>query len=495
MSTLNLLSLREHFFQPALSVSTGTTIPKDNLDPPDALVHFMNRASFGIRDSELQMARAMGYRAFVEAQLNPNPADAAAIEANIASNLPSVGMSGEMIVTTYPATDNQDVIALAELRAATTLRQLGSPNQLFEVMVEFWTNHFAVEHNMGFMRQAKTLDDRDIRRNAMGKFKDLLNANARSPAMLYYLDNYVNTKAGVQENYGREIMELHTLGVDGGYTEDDVKAVARAFTGWTFVRNRLAFVFVAANHDTNEKVVLGQRLPANRGIEDGQQVIDILVAHPATAKFIATKLVRRFVSDTPPQKLVDTVAQVFINSGGDIKEMLRTIFFSVDFMASADLKYKRPQEFMLSALRASNATVSGTTVNRSLTTYFDAAGQVFSSWAGPDGYPDVATHWINTTAWLGRWNAVFSLLEKRFDPGISIDARALAGDATTPAMLVDNLSQRIVRRKLSVDDRDQLLVLAGAGQLADGTLPPSLIAARAQEVLSVLLCSRYFHYR
>ena len=487
---MNLLALREQ-----LALSAQTVVEARPLTPPDPLVHFMNRTSFGIREGEYRAAAAMGYAAFVESQLVPKAVNAAALEASIASALPSVKMTGTQLYAAYPPVDNKDFIALSELRTATLLRQIFSPNQLFEMMVEFWTDHFSIEHVNGFARIAKTIDDQDIRRNAMGKFKDLLNASARSPAMLFYLDNYVNVKNGAQENYARELLELHTLGVDGGYAEVDVKNVARAFTGWSFNRTQISFQFVARNHDTDAKAVMELSLPKNRGMEDAQDVLDMLAKHPSTAKFIATKLIRRFVSDAPPENLVKSVQAEFLRTEGDVTAMLRMILNSVEFVVSADLKVKRPQDYVQSVLRATDARFTGTTYVRALNGVYEGLGQVWSNWPSPDGYPDVASYWINTTAWLGRWNFVFAALEGRLDRGIVIDLNALAGTAKTANALLDRLSERLLRRKLNKEDRITLLETTSAGASVTDELRDDVLTTRTRELAAVLLSSRYFNYR
>ena len=487
---MNLLALREQ-----LALSAQTVVEARPLTPPDPLVHFMNRTSFGIREGEYRAAAAMGYAAFVESQLVPKAVNAAALEVSIASALPSVKMTGAQLYAAYPPVDNKDFIALSELRTATLLRQIFSPNQLFEMMVEFWTDHFSIEHVSGFDRIAKTIDDQDIRRNAMGKFKDLLNASARSPAMLFYLDNYVNVKNGAQENYARELLELHTLGVDGGYAEVDVKNVARAFTGWSFNRTEISFQFVARNHDTDAKAVMELSLPKNRGMEDAQDVLDMLAKHPSTAKFIATKLIRRFVSDAPPENLVKSVQAEFLRTEGDVTAMLRMILNSVEFVASADLKVKRPQDYVQSVLRATDARFTGTTYVRALNGVYEGLGQVWSNWPSPDGYPDVASYWINTTAWLGRWNFVFAALEGRLDRGIVIDLNALAGTAKTANALLDRLSERLLRRKLNKEDRITLLETTSAGASVTDELRADVLTTRTRELAAVLLSSRYFNYR
>jgi uncharacterized protein (DUF1800 family) len=466
------------------------------ITPPNALAHLMSRTSFGIRQSEIDFATRVGIDAWREAQLNPESINDAELDAAIALNMKSIAMSGPQLLAAYPLPDNKDQVVLAELRAATLLRQIFSGKQLFEVMVDFWTNHFSVDHpSQQILRVSKTLDDREIRTHALGKFRDLLHANAKGTAMLYYLDNYANVKGAPQENYARELMELHSLGVDGGYTEQDVKEVARAFTGWTYTRATLGFNFIARNHDTDAKVVLGHSLAANRGVEDGQDVLNILAAHPSTARFIATKLVRRFVSDAPPVALVDALAATFTRTDGDIRAVLRTLFTSMDFAASADLKVKRPIEYVIAALRVSEAKLSGTSYVRALNARLQQLGQVFCAWPAPNGYPDVQSYWINTTAWLSRWNYAFALSDGTLDRGISVPIEGLLGSAKTPAEIVDQLVFRILRRPLRASDRDSLIAFAADAQPIDRAIAAAQLIQRARDVLALLLSSRYFAYR
>jgi uncharacterized protein (DUF1800 family) len=238
---------------------------------------------------------------------------------------------------------------IRELQQAKLLRAVYSRRQLYEVMVDFWSNHFNVFAAKDADRWLVTAYDRDtIRPHALGRFRDLLLATAQSPAMLFYLDNWLSVaeratpkrsssdatlRRGINENYARELMELHTLGVDGGYTQRDVGEVARCFTGWTIRRTyqQPEFVFESRVHDRGKKLVLGTRIPAGGGIEDGLKIIDLLSRHPSTARFIATKLARRFVNDDPPPSLVDRVGEVFRDSDGDIKETLRAVVNAPEF--------------------------------------------------------------------------------------------------------------------------------------------------------------------
>ena len=214
-----------------------------------------------------------------------------------------------------------------ELRQATLMRQLYSKRQLYEIMVEFWSDHFNIFIEKGNGFYLKTVDDREvIRKHALGSFRDLVWASAHSPAMMIYLDNQANEKSHPNENYARELMELHTLGVDGGYTQKDVMELARCLTGWNVKEHFWLgdFVFKEDLHDTGEKNVLGLSIQPS-GIKEAEQVIEMLVTHPSTAKFISTKLARRFIADDPPQELIEKAAQTFLDTKGDIKSVLRVI--------------------------------------------------------------------------------------------------------------------------------------------------------------------------
>jgi uncharacterized protein (DUF1800 family) len=409
----------------------------------------------------------------------------------------------------------------AELNASRILRAAYSERQLQEVMVDFWSNHFNVFVGKGADRWFLTSYDRDvIRPNALGKFRDLLEATAKSPAMLFYLDNFQSVspqagagnrrraldglfggnrrnrrmnddrmerrrdrqtprggdeeaamtrapqqqqqpapqrpRRGINENYARELMELHTLGVDGGYTQKDVQEVARAFTGWTIIAPRGAagafeglreragtFQFVARLHDAGEKTVLGQKIPSGGGQEDGRRVLDILTRHPSTARFIATKLARRFVTDDPPPALVARVAAAFTRSDGDIRDTLRALFSSPEFNSAEArrAKIKTPFELAVSSLRALGAETNG---GAALHQWIARMGEGLYQYQAPTGYPDTAEHWVNTGGLLERLNFALALVSNRV-PGTRVDLARLAGDeAAAPGRAVDQ--QKMVAR-------------------------------------------------
>jgi len=402
----------------------------------------------------------------------------------------------------------------AELQASRILRAVYSERQLQEVMVDFWSNHFNVFAGKGADRWLLVSYDRDtIRPNVLGKFSDLLVATAQSPAMLFYLDNFqsvspnaqlgptpgrggfnqqrrglfggllqrpANTstrqgtpgqpanaqrqRRGINENYARELMELHTLGVDGGYSQKDVQEVARCFTGWTIFAPRGAgaatqamlngpraellrenagkFFFNPRTHDDGEKLVLGHKIPAGGGFKDGLIVLDILAHSPATAKFIAAKLVRHFVSDAPPPGLVDRVAATFTKSDGDIRETLRAIFFSPEFNSPLvyRAKIKRPFELAISAIRTLGGETNG---GPQLHQWIARMGEPLYGFQTPNGYSDTAESWVNTGGLLERLNFGLTLASNRI-PGTYVDLKHFLAGGAGPALDTAQMMNRFL---------------------------------------------------
>ena len=409
----------------------------------------------------------------------------------------------------------------AELQASRILRAVYSEKQLQEVMVDFWSNHFNVFAGKGADRWLLPAYDRDtIRPNALGKFSTLLEATAKSPAMLFYLDNFqsvspdanrpnpgrprqglagllgrganrrpqqpsttptpqrpaAQARRGINENYARELMELHTLGVDGGYTQKDVQEVARCFTGWTIFQPRGAgaavnallgdaardnagtFYFNPRTHDDGEKVVLGHKIPAGGGMKDGLMVLDILAHHPSTAKFIATKLVRHFVFDEPSPKLVDRVAAAFTKSDGDIRETLRAIFFSPEFNSpeAYRAKIKRPFELVVSAIRTLGADTNGGPGTHQ---WIARMGEPLYGFQTPNGYSDTAESWVNTGGLLERMNFGLALASNRVQ-GTRVDLKNLTATdsgGTDKKQLLEQALRTVLAGDISPETRMALL--------------------------------------
>lgn len=387
--------------------------------------HVLSRIGFGPRPGDLEAIRARGAAAFIEDQLHPESIDDPACDL-LARRYESLHLKAGDIY------EFKKRVAIEELIRATVLRAVFSRRQLFEVMVEFWTDHLNIDQSKAECVWLKSADDRDVvRRHALGRFRDLIRASALSPAMLVYLDGRDNKRRTAEdkpnENYARELLELHTLGVHGGYTQRDVMEVARCLTGWT-VRSgwrKGAVEFVRERHDNGEKQVLGVRIPAGGGEKDLDAVLDIVTRHPSTARHIASKLCARFVADRPPESVVARAEAAFRESDGDIRHTLRAILLSDEFRAARGSRVKRPFRFVVSALRALGAE---TTAPPSLLHYFDRMGQTPFAYPTPDGYPDEAAPWLGTMMW--RWSFALVLASNRI-AGVVVRHDALAKAAGT----------------------------------------------------------------
>jgi len=532
--------------------------------------HALNRLAFGARPGDIAAVRAMGVDSWIARQLEPSRIEDAATTAALAS-FKTLGMTGEQLMNEYPppgaalarlraqggkvsAADSMKLAAqtrqsyqfLGEIATARVLRAVASERQLDEVMVDFWENHFNIfagkDRTRYFLQE---YDAHTIRPNALGKFRVLLGAVAKSPAMLYYLDNWQsvadsgrptlanarrvaqrpnaarrgaggagraanmtmgelmdrglvqpaqrqrleqlpperlaelrrmtvaqaqqrlaeltqaagNRRRGLNENYARELMELHTLGVDGGYSQNDVTEVARALTGWTISRGAQGgdFTFRGEAHDAGAKTILGTSFAAGRGVEEGELVLDMLARHPNTAKFIATKLARRFVSDTPPAALVERAAATFRRTDGDIRETVRSIVTSPEFFATAAYrsKVKSPFELVTSTLRAMGATPDPTPRSAQLVSRL---GQPIFGHQAPNGYPETGDAWMNTGAILNRINFGLAAASGRV-PGVRLAAWPTTAKLSNVAreQQVDGVAQALFGGAVSTDTRQVLL--------------------------------------
>jgi uncharacterized protein (DUF1800 family) len=421
------------------------TLPTDR-----TIVHVLNRIAFGPRAADVEKVRAMGLDRYIDSQLHPERLADPAIETRLTA-LTALDMSSREIADTFVvprpearrarASALNDTTAppmrtaprvsanrlLMELTEQKLQRAIYSERQLQEVLTDFWFNHFNVDARKGPVRFMLTEYERDvIRPRVLGTFRELLGAVAKSPAMLFYLDNWMSAaetagtrrpqnRRGLNENYARELMELHTLGADAGYTQRDVAEVARAFTGWTIdgPRRGGGFTFQPNLHDTGEKMVLGHRLPAGGGLGDGEEVLDILADHPRTARFIATRLARRFVSDEPPASLVERAAARFRDTRGDLREVMRAILTSPEFLSpdSYHAKVKTPLEYVVSALRAAGADVQDV---QPLVRALQQLGMPLYQCQPPTGYQDSADAWVNAGALVNRLNFAVAIAGNQF---------------------------------------------------------------------------------
>jgi uncharacterized protein (DUF1800 family) len=554
----NTLTLLLAFSSPlALAQDAKKNKPKNvqsaskNLSAEQKAIHLLDRITFGARPGDIERVMKTGWEKFLDEQLHPERLSDTAIEQKL-KGIESIHLSNAELANYYPPPQviqqalkskgieppdfaggtntpagqteqeqkanqakrreiqktlkemgyKQPQQVALELQQAKILRAAYSERQLQEVMTDFWFNHFNVFLQKGADRVLTTTYERDaIRPHVFGKFEDLLKATAESPAMLFYLDNWMsaapNAQAmqrrerfakalqrrqalqgdkmsgqekeqmlnaqgklkraprGLNENYAREIMELHTLGVDGGYTQKDVQEVARCFTGWTLKqpRNGAEFFFNPMIHDDGEKNVLGKKIAAGGGQKDGYDVIHLLATHPSTAKFISTKLARKFVNDNPPQALVSRMAETFKKTDGDISQVLRTMLTSPEFFAAENYraKIKTPFEMTVSAVRAVGAeTAGGPQFHR----WIAQMGEGLFMAQPPTGYPDTAEYWVNTGALLERMNFALALASNRI-PGTRTNLSSLVPDAATlqPSQLVDRYAKLLLKGELSPQSR------------------------------------------
>ncbi|MAU02180.1 MAG: hypothetical protein CL608_34010 [Anaerolineaceae bacterium] len=432
--------LNQNELPEVLTVPAASNLSSQAANPVRRL---LNRAGYGPAPGEVARVSRLGLAAYLEEQLNPEAIDDTANDL-IARHQHLYQMDASLLLEQEPSD------ATIELIGSTFMRALCSKRQLYEAMVEFWSDHFNIYlRKEPVMPLAKIVDDREvIRPYALGNFRDLLGASAKSPAMLLYLDNISNEKRHPNENYARELLELHTLGVDGGYSQQDVQEVARILTGWTVARRgrlRGQHVFDKEKHDFGEKWVLSQSFPAGRGEEEVAELLDLLASHPATANFLATKLVRRFVADEPPAALVAQVADAYLQSGGEIKSMLRVIFLSETF-ATAPPKLKRPHTYMVSVLRALHVDFR-LGRGRAIADWMQVMGQPLFLWPPPDGYPDVSAAWAANL--LPRWNFALALLHNGI-PGATVPLEELlaAGRVETTDAAIQLFAGLIYGRSL-----------------------------------------------
>ncbi len=557
------------------------------------ILHLLNRSAFGPAPGDVDRVRQMGRKAYLDEQLHPERIDDSAVEKRLLQ-LPTLGMSSEELIEYFPpprkagkaidvgarpqnpqgragATqansmemrrpknrqalrEEQRLAALkgprrvlVELAREEIWRAAYSKRQLQEVMVQFWMNHFNIYASKGPDRWLLTSFERDaVRPHALDKFENLLVATAKSPAMLFYLDNWRSSapplstvetlehrkisnsgkryqrdvfmrrgrfrrmrrqrpgakqgkgSPGLNENYGRELMELHTLGVNGGYTQQDVIEVARCLTGWTIRRPReeAEFFFNPRMHDDNPKLVLGQKFPAGRGMEDGMEVLHLLAHHPSAAKFISTELCRRFVADDPPQSVVDRATGVFQTTGGDIREVVGAILASPEFDSPAvyRAKVKSPLEYVASSLRAVGGdTDAGLPIIMAL----DRMGHPMFQYEAPSGYADRAGTWINSSTLLWRLNFAMLLATNRF-PGTEVRlGNLLAASGNRSGQdLVNGVAEQLFGEPASSATVEAILSKGGLGaRFEEAAYTPRRNHPEAATIAGLLLASPQFQRR
>jgi len=484
-------------------------VPRVTWSPEEQAVHVLDRLGYGPSPEDLRRVEEMGPAGWIAWQLRPEDIDDGAVDRRLA-DFPSLRMSTPELLTHYPrarqvaeargvslqakspeALRTEQAGAVnpfqlprqvgAELVAARLIRATDSRRQLQEQLVDFWFNHFNVSADKGPVRwMVSAYEHEAIRPHLFGSFRTLLGAVAHHPAMLFYLDNWASTREGfsaakrgrlgLNENYARELLELHTLGVDGGYTQDDVREVARCFTGWSIRKPNAegTFEFHAAAHDRGSKRVLGTEIPAGGGMEDGERILDLLATHPSTARFIARKLAQKFVMDAPPPALVERVAQVFLSTGGDLTATYRALFESPEFWSDAarGSKVKTPLEFTVSAVRALGGTTAG---DVPMVQALNRMGQPPYRAQPPTGWPEVAQPWVNPGALVARIDFGLKLASGRLT-GTAVPLPSVDG---APDQVVDRTARAILHRPLGEQTRATVLAALGASEvMPDGERRP-----------------------
>jgi uncharacterized protein (DUF1800 family) len=463
-----------------------------NLLSRDPILHMLRRATFGPTRALVDAATKTGIDEWLERQLNPGKIDDA-VSAKAVTAFPTVSMSTAQIRRTVKEGDFQ---AQFELGQATIARQFWSERQLFEVMVDFWANHLNVTNPFDGGWDVRTSYDNDvIRKHALGKFVDMLKASARHPAMLRYLDNADSDRRSVNENYGRELLELHTVGIDGGYNEKDVRNSAYILTGRT-VTNEGEFRYESGRHWVDPVKVLGfkdKNGSRSKGLDVGEKYLSYLATHPATAKNIARKLAVRFVCDSPPNGLVQRLADTYLENGTAIAPVLRVLFRSREFWISTGLKTRRPLENFVATARAIGVAPGSDTRSGIEGLYYmtQRFGNAPLAWVPPNGYPDVAAAWRSAHATLALWNAHRSLIEG-WERGLSYPkAEGLVGKRpATTGPYIDNLAARLVFQKVATPHRKALLSFLSA---KEGTAVRNASLGGKVESLAPLLLDSIYH--
>jgi uncharacterized protein (DUF1800 family) len=535
------------WLQPAadwLALPASPSLPlKPNAAPPSAEIIIMNRMAFGPRpDYAAEISNAGGLTGYIDQQLNPAAIVDTECDARLAAlNFQTLNLSLPQLWTSYYRNNTYPIYTTPfyEVRNAAFIRAVYSQRQLLEVLADFWHNHFNVQATQSPIRSLLVHYDRDvIRANALGNFRALLEALARSTAMLYYLDNVYSEDSGPNENFARELFELHTLSAEfyhpeytidnvpadfytnnTGYIDSDVYESARAFTGWSVANgdsqsggiNDGSFKYKETWHDRFQKQVLGHQIPNDQAeLKDGHDVLDYVAAHPATATNIAKKLCRRLIGDNPPQTVVEAAKATFlanIAAPDQLKQVVRTILTSSEFQSTWGQKVKRPFEHVVSALRAVSVSNSIVQPINAFTSsyydpiygYFNPIGQPLFEWAPPTGYPDQAGYWLNSNGLLKRWNFFNYSSELNSGgtwsriTGIKIDLRAeMPADKTTANQIVDFWLDRILHRPIEAADRSALVTFMAQGSNPDMSLPTNTINTRMRGLAALIFNSPYF---
>ncbi len=519
-----------------LRLSSNTGLPAI----PTLPVIVLNRMAYGPRPDDIAAFNALAsseearLTAYVDQQLNPASIDDSACDAIInTQGFTTLNKSLTQLWADHVKAENNPwenrMRPATEIEQVTFLKAVYSKRQLEQVLAEHWFNHFNIYGWDSWTGPVMVHYDRDvIRANMLGNFRTMLEAVAKSPAMLYYLDNQSNSGGNPNENYARELFELHALGAenylgvvpltinpDGSYThpapkdgagqpllyvDADVYGATTCFTGWRIDTQTGTFVFDDDAHFPYAKIVFGRLIPEAQGAKDGSDVLDLVAKHPGTARYICRKLCRRLISDDPPESIVQAAADVFlanVNAADQLKKVTRTILLSTEFRTTWGQKIKRPFEFTVSTLRAAEANF--TPKSDFLYTY-DALGQPLLSWGPPNGYPDDKESWSSTMPMLQRWRLIHFLVDwKVGGEGSDKDDRRLRfttpASIKTPNAVVSYWANRLLGYALPTEQHQAIVEFFAAGRNADLDLPESQLTERLPYMIALIFMAPSFQWR
>jgi uncharacterized protein (DUF1800 family) len=441
----------------------------------DIKLRLARRVTLGLTGDDANDVGQVGYQQYLNDQVHFTEIDDSACDTTVAARYPLLAQTADQLFSANATTVQN------QLQEATIYRSAFSNRQLYQRMVEFWSDHFNIAiSKVGYL---KAVDDRDvIREHAFGSFADLLSASAHSPAMLTYLDQNQSRVGAPNQNYAREVMELHTLGVNGGYTQNDVAELSRVLTGWS-TTGAGDFVFNANRHDWGTKTVLGVTIPAGSpslgqaGMLEGEQMIAMLAAHPSTATFIATKLLKWLLTPEPTASQISTIAGVWRATRGDIKLVVRAIL-NQSWVSTAPAKFKRPYHFLVSAIRATQPSVTSMS---SMNSQLSKVGQQLFMWDTPDGYPDTVEYWNGNI--VPRWAFGTTLANSNSQTTLAVNtAPYLAGTADAA---IDLIQTQFFGGELAISTRVALLTYLKGGTFND---------SRVRETIALALATSEFQW-
>jgi uncharacterized protein (DUF1800 family) len=422
-----------------------------------APLRLARRVTNGLTAADVAAVQSLGYQEYLNLQVHPEEIDDSVSESNVAAMWPLLSQTPAQLFAANSSTVQE------QLQEATIYRSAFSARQLYQRMVEFWSDHFNIY--VGKVGYLKAIDDRDvIRANAFGTFQQLLYASSHSPAMLAYLDQSSSRAGAPNQNYAREVMELHTLGVNGGYTQTDVAELSRVLTGWTLTGTG-TFVFNPALHDWGQKTVLGVTIPASSpaagaaGVQEGEMIMAMLASHPSTMQFIATKLLQWLLTPEPSAEQVNAIADVYAATGGDITLMVRAIL-NEGWVSTAPAKFKRPFHFLVSSLRATNPSVASVTA---LNGQLNFLGQGLFFWQTPDGYPDTVDYWSGNI--VPRWEYANTLANYNTAATVKLNTAPYLAGTTDAAISL--IQANFFGGELPIATRTSLLAYLNGGTFND----------------------------